>query len=376
MLMRGTTKHTRQQIKDEFDKLKARVSVFGGATSAGASIETTRENLPAVLKLIAEILREAAFPEAEFEQLKQEELADIEQQRSDPQSAAFTAFSRHMNPYPKSDPRYTSTPDEDIADIKAVTLEDAKKFYRDFYGASNAQIAFVGDFDAKETEKQLGDLFGAWKSPRPYERLADAYKDIPAKDEAIQTPDKANAFFIAGQRLNLRDDDPDYPALVLGNFMLGGGFLNSRLAVRLRQKEGLSYGVNSGLNAGALDKNGQFVTFAIYAPQNVTKLETGFKEEVARVLKDGFTAEEVAAAKSGYLQFQKLTRAQDSAISGKLASYLFLNRTFKWDEELDNKIAALTAEQINAAMKRYLDLSKMTIIKAGDFTKAAAASGK
>ena len=130
------------------------------------------------------------------------------------------------------------------------------------------------------------------------------------------------------------------------------------------------------MNAGALDKNGQFVTFAIYAPQNVTKLETGFKEEVARVLKDGFTAEEVAAAKSGYLQFQKLTRAQDSAISGKLASYLFLNRTFKWDEELDNKIAALTAEQINAAMKRYLDLSKMTIIKAGDFTKAAAASGK
>ncbi len=376
MLMRGTTKRTRQQIKDEFDKLKAQVAIFGGATSAGASIETTRENLPAVLKLVAEILREPAFPAAEFEQLKQESLAGIEFQRSDPQAAAFIAFGRHMNPYPKSDPRYTSTLDEYIAETKAVTLDEVKKFYGDFYGASNAQISLVGDFDAKEIEKLTGELFGSWKSPKPYVRLTNAYKEIAAKNEAIPTPDKANAVFIAGQRLNLRDDDADYPALVLGNFMLGGGFLNSRLAVRLRQKDGLSYGVDSSLNAGALDKNGQFTTFAIYAPQNVTKLETGFKEELAKVLKDGFTAEEVEAAKSGYLQSRKLARAEDSGISSKLASYLFLNRDFLWDEKLDKQIAALTPEQINAAMRRHLDLSKMTIIKAGDFAKAAAAPAK
>ncbi|MEP7341386.1 MAG: insulinase family protein, partial [Acidobacteriota bacterium] len=112
MLMRGTAKHTRQQIKDEFDRLKARVNVGGGATSANVSIETTRENLPAVMKLVAEILREPSFPATEFEQLKQEDLAGIEEQRSEPQSVAVIAMQRHMHPYPKGHVKYTATPDE------------------------------------------------------------------------------------------------------------------------------------------------------------------------------------------------------------------------------------------------------------------------
>jgi zinc protease len=372
MLMRGTAKHTRQQIQDEFDKLKARVGVVGGATSAGVSIETIHENFPAVLRLVAEILREPSFPAAELEQLKQEALAGIEESRREPQSVAGVAFTRHMSPYPKSDVRYTSTPDEDIADVKAATLEDVKKFYLNFYGGSNGEMSAVGDFDAKEIEKLAGELFSSWKSPRPFARLVTTYQDIAPINESFETPDKANAVFFAGQRLNLRDDDADYPALLLGNYMLGGGFLNSRLATRIRQKEGLSYGVGSGLSAGSLDKNGQFIAQAIYAPQNAAKLEAAIKEEIARALKDGFTADEVAAAKSGYLQSQQLNRAQDASIVRKLAQYRFLNRTLAWDTELEQKIAALTPDEIAAAMRRHIDPSKFTIIKAGDFAKAAA----
>ena len=372
MLMRGTSKHTRQQIQDEFDKLKARVSVSGGPNNSVVSIETIRENLPAVLRLVGEILREPSFPANEFEQLKQEVLAGIEQERSEPGSVAGIAFNRHLNPYPKGDVRYTSTPDEDIAEVKATTLEDLKKFYADFYGASNSEISIVGDFNAKEIEKLATELFGAWKSPRPFARLVTVYQDIAPINQSFETPDKANAVFFAGQRLSLRDDDPDYPALVMGNYMLGGGFLNSRLATRLRQKEGLSYGVGSGLNVSPLDKNGQFAAQAIYAPQNAAKLEAAFKEEIARALKDGFKAEEVTAAKSGWLQSQQVSRAQDAGLARKLAQYRFLNRTLAWDAELEKKIAALTPDQINGAMRKYIDPSKMTIVKAGDFAKAAA----
>ena len=108
--------------------------------------------------------------------------------------------------------------------MKVATLDDAKKFYTDFYGASNGEVAVVGDFDAKEVEKMIGDLLGSWKSPRPFTRIATGYQDIPVLNKAIETPDKANAVFFASLRLNLRDDDPDYPALVLGNYILGGGF--------------------------------------------------------------------------------------------------------------------------------------------------------
>jgi zinc protease len=369
MLMRGTSKHTRQQLKDEIDKLKARVNVGGGATQIMVNVETTRENLPAVLALVGEVLRDPVFPPSEFSQWKQEQLAQAEQQRSDPQSVGSTEFQRRMNPYPKGDVRYVTTSEEDIADVNALTIEDVKNFYSTFYGASNAEIALVGDFDPKQVTAQLTELAGSWKSTTPFVRVPRIYHDIAPTNQSMETPDKANAIFMAGVNLALRDDDPDYPALVLGNYILGGGTLYSRLGNRIRQKEGLSYGVGSNVQASAFDKTGGFTTFAIYAPQNAAKLETAFKEEVDKAVKEGFTAAEIAEAKKGLLESRKLGRAQDAGLSRTLATELFTNRTLAWDAALDKKISDLTAEQVNAAMKKWIDPSKITIVKAGDFAK-------
>ena len=173
MLMRGTTARSRQQIQDEIDRLKARVNVFGGVTNAGAQVETTRENLPAVLRLVAEILKTPSFPADEFEQLRQQRLAGLEQARSEPQAIGQLELQRHLRPYPKGDVRYVSTVEESIADVKAVTLDEAKKFYTDFYGASNGELAVVGDFDAAELSKLSSELFGSWKSPRAFTRVAE-----------------------------------------------------------------------------------------------------------------------------------------------------------------------------------------------------------
>lgn len=372
MLMRGTAKHTRQQIQDEFDRLKARVNVFGGPTSANVIIETTRQNLPSVLRLLGEILREPAFPQTEFDQLKQETLTQIESQKSEPTSIAFTELGRHFNIYPKGHPLYAGTIEESIADTKAVTLDDVKKFYKDFYGASNGQMTVVGDFDDKEVSALAQEIFGNWKSQNGFTRIKTEYRAVEPVNKSIETPDKANAFFIARMNIKMRDDNVDYPAMVLGNYMLGGGFLSSRLAVRIRQKEGLSYGVGSSFNASSLDEAGSFFANAIYAPQNAEKLEAAFKDELAKLSKDGFTAEEIEAAKSGWLQGRQLSRAQDRELSGRLNNYLFLNRTIAWDADLESKIKALTAEQINTAMRKYITPENITIIKAGDFAKAKA----
>jgi zinc protease len=199
---------------------------------------------------------------------------------------------------------------------------------------------------------------------------------VPALNESLEAPDKANAIFLASYNFEMRDDNPDYPALVLGNYILGGGFLNSRLAVRIRQKEGLSYGVGSSFSAGSLDNIGTFFANAIYAPENAEKLEAAFKEEIQKVITEGFTGEEVAAAKTGWLQGRTVTRAQDASLAGTLNNYLFVKRDLKWDEEYEKKIAALTPEQINTAMKKYLKPEMINIVKAGDFAKAKAAPQK
>jgi zinc protease len=371
MLNKGTAKRTRQQIKDEFDKLKANVQIFGNAQQASVNIETTRPNLIEVLKLAAEVVKEASFPADEFEKLKEEEIAGIESQRSEPTAKASIRMQQHMNPYPKSDPRYVESFDESVASIKATKLEELKKFHADFYGANNATMSFVGDFDEPAVKALVTELFGNWKSATPYQRLVSKYNPVAAINESIETPDKANAFFVAGLGMEMRDDNPDYPALVLGNYMLGGGFLNSRLATRIRQKEGLSYGVGSQFFAGSLDNVGSFNAFAIYAPENVAKLEAAFKDEIQKVITDGFTAEEVAAAKSGWTQGQSVTRAQDNSLASTLNNYQFINRDMKWVENYEKQVNALTVEQVNAAMKKYLKPDMISIIKAGDFAKAA-----
>lgn len=372
MLMRGTAKHNRQQIKDELDRLKARGSVGGGPTSASANMETTRQNLPDVLRLIAEILREPAFSQTEFDVLKQETLTGLENERSDPAGVAIRAMSTYFNRYPKGDVRYAPTLDEEIASVKALTLDDLNKFYKDFYGASVGELAIVGDFDETELSPLVAQLFAGWKNQKPYQRIPQDYFDMAATNRSFETPDKANAMFIARLNLKMRDDDPDYPAFTLGNFMLGGGFLNSRLAVRIRQKDGISYNVGSGFGASPLDQSGTFTGFAIYAPQNLERLEAAFKEEIQKVLTDGFTAEEVDAAKRGWLLNQQRNRGQDSGLSRSLASYLFVGRTYAWDDAMDKKVQALTPEQINAAMKKFLTPDKISIFKAGDFANAKA----
>ncbi len=372
MLNKGTSKRTRQQIKDEFDRLKANVFIGGGATQAFVSITTTRPNLAETMKLVAEVLKDPSFPADEFEKAKTEELAGIESQRSEPQAVAFNKIQRHVTPYQKSDPRYISTFDEDVANVKSLNLEDVKKFYKDFYGANNATMSIVGDFDANEFKALTTELFGNWKSAQGYTRIPSKVMQVQTINESIETPDKANAFFVASYNFEFRDDNPDYPALVLGNFMLGGGFLNSRLATRIRQKEGLSYGVGSQFNSGSLDPVGSFFAYAIYAPENVEKLEAAFKEEIVKVATTGFTAEEITAAKSGWSQSRTVNRAQDGGLAGTLNNYLFIKRDLNWDQDFEKRVMDLTPEQINAAMKKYIKVESMNIVKAGDFAKAKA----
>lgn len=369
MLTRGTATKTRQQIQDEFDRLKAQVRISGGATSANVSIETNRQNLPAVLRLVAEILKTPSFPQSEFETLKEERINGLESGRTEPQSVAITAMSVHFNNYPKGDVRYQGNLDEQLEAIKSVTLQDVKDFHKNFYGASNGQLALVGDFDTKEIAPLVSELFGGWKSPSKYARLTNKFYDAPAVNQKFETPDKANAFFVARTNIRLNDSDPDAAAMEVADTLLGGGFLNSRLATRIRQKEGLSYGVGSQFILPSQDDNAGLLAFAIYAPENLEKLETAFNEEIARVLKDGFTDEEIKEAVTGMILAEQRSRASDARIAGTLANYLYIGRDFTWDAQYEAKLQALTADAVNAAVRRNLRQNAISIFKAGDFAK-------
>ena len=367
LLMRGTQVHTRQQIEDELTRLKATLRINGGASGVSASFETPEENLNPTLQLIAELLQKPAFPAADLDELKRAALSRIEASRKDPQAIANLALRRALSPYPQGDFRYVPTLDESAAAVNAVSRADIESFYEQFYGASNSEAALVGNFDAADATRELTDLCGGWKSPSPFARAVGVYKPTTSEAKVFATPDKPNAVFFLAGLLKIRDDDPQYPALEIGNEILGGGVMNSRLATRIRQQDGLSYGVGSQLHADALDPVGSFVLFAISAPQNTAKVESDAREEMAKVVAAGFTAEEVTAAKSGLLSEMTLNRSNDAALARDLAAHLYLNRDFTWDEGFEKSIDAAAPAAIHKAMQDFLGKEHFVTVKAGDF---------
>ena len=368
MLPRGAGGMTRTQLQDAFDKLKADVRFTGNETRTTVSIQTTRENFPEVMKLVAMALRRPDFPAAELEQLKNERATEIEAQRKEPDDLARNVMARTGNPYPKGDVRHEYTLDEQIGNVKAVTLERVKAFHRDFYGADHAELAAVGDFDAPALRAQLQTLFGDWKSAKPYTRVPQPVYAMPPGENRLSTPDKANAYFMAQLRFPLKDDAPDYAAALVAARIVGGG-TGSILWKRIREKDGTSYGVGAGINASSHEPHATFTAAAIYAPQNVKRLEDAFAEELGRVMREGFTEAELKDGKSGLLQGRRLSLAQDRDLTVALTNQLELGRTMDYVARIDREIEAVTLEQANAAFRKYVDPARLARVFAGDWTK-------
>jgi zinc protease len=361
MLMRGTNRYTREQLADEFDRLK----IAGSITH----FQTTREHLAEALRLVAHVLKEPGFPAAEFEQLRRQSLVALEASRAEPQAVAGRALSRHFDQYPKGDVRHANSFDEDLAELNAARLEDLRAYHREFYGTVPAEMAIVGDFDAAAIAPLVDELFGAWKPAASVAPILRRHAQVAPLKTTLNTPDKENGMYVARLNLDLNIDDPDYPPLMLANYIFGEGGLRSRLMDRIRQKDGLSYGGGSQLEAGDLDRAGAFGISAIAAPQNLQRLDAAIRAELARAVKDGFTAAELAGAKSGLMQQRQQTRSDDGAVAAGWTSYLYRDRTYEWSRQFEAKLMAVTLPQLNAAFRKAIDPAKLSVVMAGDQEK-------
>jgi zinc protease len=368
MLEHGTTKHTRQAFEDALDKLKAKLDIGGGGAVATASGMTIRANVPDVLRLAAEALRQPAFPAAEFDQLKREALTKLEQSRTDPTAIARRAAARAGNPYPPEDVRYTPTIDEEIVRVKAVDLAAVKAFYTKFYGASHAEIAIVGDFDVATVKPLIAELFAGFHSPTPYTRVPQPFYSTKHSPQTFETPDKANAAMFGRLSMRLTDESPDYAALLVANRIVGGD-TDSRIFQRVRVHGGFSYAVGTVLQAASIDPNSALALYAIFAPQNLDNVRNATAEEIARARTGGFTAQEVETAKKALLEERQIARAQDEAVAGSLVSQEFLGRTWAQSARIDAAIAAVTPESAAAALRKYVDPVDIAWAYAGDFAK-------
>ena len=367
LLERGTPDLSRQDIQDRFDALQADVSFNGSGTNLTVSMSAAGEHLPELVSVVLDVVRHANFPQAQVEEYQRQALTSIRSAMTEPAALASRALARQDNPWPADDVRYVPTFEEALAEARnELDRPGLVAFHDRFYGAGAIKFSAVGDFDAAALKQALTAGLKGWQKAPSYTRLADPYRDIKAERFNIDTPDKANAFYISRMPLKLQDTDPDFPALYLANFLLGTSE-TSRLWDRVRETEGLSYNVRSNLSVSSFEPTASWTVYAIYAPQNRERLEKAINEELARALKDGFTAEEVQDGIAALLNYRKLARAQDDVLASTWIDYLKRDRTFEWSAEMDRKIAALTPEVVNAALRKYLQPSAFSTAVAGDF---------
>ncbi len=377
LMLTGTKKLTKQEIQDALDKLKANLRASGQPGTAIFSIQARRETLPDVLRLLKQILREPSLPESELDLNKQEELAQLQGALAEPQALAATAIRRHLAPYEKDDPRYVPTLPEAIDALKAVTVADVRKVYANYLNGSHGELAVVGDFDQAQIEPLINEMLADWKSEMSYAHISrDVNFEVQGGERKIETPDKANAVYVSAIVFPMRDDNPDFAALALGDFMLGEDTLTSRLGTRVRQKEGLTYGVVSRLQASAEDQRTAFLVQAICNPVNIHKVTKAISEELNAMFTKGVSTDELGTAKQSYQQQQEVARASDRDLVGMLVENLTVGRTMKYYADLEKQISELTSEQIVSALRSHIDLKRLFIVTAGDFSKSQAANSR
>ena len=310
------------------------------------------------------------FEETEFQLLVSQLTSIGESQRNDSEIVARLAAMRSLNAHKRGDIRYMDSIEERLEDLKKLRPSDVRDLHSKFLSGSEGEIAIVGDVDVEATVARLAKLTENWKSKTPFQRAAlTAMTDVKEAPQSIQITDKSNSFYYACQQYALRDDHPDYPALLMGSCAFGAGYMSSRLGERIRQKEGLPYQVSCScsLDSNQLDELATFSIEASVDPKGRDKLVQWIDDELKKLVKDGVTEKELRDAIQGYLQSQQLQRSSDAKLAVLLAKNIFEDRNMLYYEKLESAISQLTVDAVNDAIKEFISPETLIIATAGDF---------
>lgn len=372
LLSAGTKSLTKEQIKDQLDQLKSSVYFGFSGQNLTISVNTYKDSFEKTMDLVKQMLTEPTFPQNELEKTVIEYTTYYESQLNDPQALAFTEIERLTSNYPKSSIFYTPSYQETIDELKKIKQADLVSFYQNFLGSNNGSASVIGLSDKNQVQKVLENTFAKWNSKAKFERAYPTFSESKKEDKLFNIPDKENAAAVGKINLKINKSNPDYPALVFANEILGsGGFLTARIPTRLREKEGISYGAGSYVSAPT-DKNNNVGAWAWYAFLNPTKraeVEAAVKDELAKALKSGVTEEEVKSNKTSWNNSRLTNLGSDNYLLNLSQTYLLFGESFDEFDKLNSQIEKLKVDDINKVIKKYIDPNKMTTVYTGTFDK-------
>jgi zinc protease len=374
LLNQGTATKDADQIAQALLQMEAQLRLTSQVDNLTANFELPAKQFEPFVALLAELLQKSSFSDAAFARNQAAMLASLQGIKADTAAVAGNALQRvFTSRYSAGDPRASRSHAETEAQLRSASAQDLRAFWARFGGASHGEIALVGPLQPEEARATLQKHFGAWKSSEPRRPWIFEYPATPEpRWQSLLLPDKANANYAARIPLAMDDDAPDFAALFVGVQLLGGR-AGTALWQRVREQEGLSYGVNASLfvpvsQRGEGGRAAAINISASFAPQNREKLRYAIRDEIARRAANGFNGLEVGFARRAIASARADQLAQPAVLAGMLAANLRWGRDMLHYARRSEAFDKLDAEAVNAALRRYLDVTRMVESTAGTFS--------
>lgn len=365
LLTEGTGKQSGTQIKERMQALDARIGFSSSAGFLSASLEFPARHTAAVLELLTQLLREASFADADFDRNQRAMIANMQSIKASTASVAGNVLERSYRAYAEGDPREARTHAQTEAQMRSATAQQLRDYWKRFGSASVGELSLIGPVNATSVRTQLQTLWGDWAAREPHVpwtiQHAAAQGD---KRSVIGLPDRANASYAARLGFAMNERNADYPALFASVQLL------SRLGLlaRVREKDGLSYGVEANLSAPWEGDAAAIYISASFAPQNRDKLLTAVREVLLERREQGFGGLEVSFAKSAIVSRRAEWLAQPINAAGNMAFNLRYDRALDSYAQTTKSYEDLDSGKVNAALKKYLKVDDLVEALAGSFS--------
>lgn len=371
LLSEGSKTFNKQQLQDALIKLNANLQVSSGDQGAVLALTAEKDSLLPALKIAADLMQQPLLPADAVERLLRAAAARLQASRSEPETLRAEAVRTHYNAargVGPGDPDYIRSLDERLQAIQATTLDDLRSFHAEYWSANEARVAVVGALP-EGLGAAIEQLFGGWKKPAAprFVRHEPAFRPVPAARFDALAPDKANAVLRFQLPLKLSQRDADYAAMAVAVHVFGGGALESRLSTRVRQQEGLSYGISANLGAPYFGDEAALTISASYAPDNRERVIALVQEELRRMGEQAISEAELQRAKTDILEGRKQARASEAQLAGGLLTLADHGETWAQAQARDAQLQTLSADQVLAAWRRLIKPEAFVISTAGDF---------
>ncbi len=367
LLDAGTRSFSKDGLREKIEALGASVHFYSRGNRVSGTIRCLSKDVPILMPLIVEQLKNATFVAKEIAIVKAQMLAQCEEDTSDTGSRALQRLSELL--YPKSHPNYIPSIHERRKSIQAIQRKDIVEFYKAYYGRSGMHVAAVGDISHSALQKTLG----ASLNKLPLRNIVPPARPAVPRSTGVQDiltmPDKMTVDVVLGHEVPLTRDHAEYYPFMLGIEVLGGGGFTSHLMQTVRERDGLTYHIRAGLSGFGEHDQGNWFIRSQFAPALYKKgIETTLKE-IDYFLASVLTNERIESKKSEIIGSYLISLGTTHGIASRILRLCDEGRPLDEIDSYTDTIQAIRPDAVRAAVKKHIDPTRISIVSAGSIDK-------